>query len=84
MEPRITALIAGLFWVMVHAYRELTISLMLARSNNRTASVIIFNLRSNGLFQQLSAFGDVMFTILIPLVSIAQKVSAKFGIQERV
>jgi iron(III) transport system permease protein len=77
-------LMAGWFWVMVHAYRELTISLMLARSNNRTASVIIFDLWSNGSFQQLSAFGVVMFTILIALVSIAQKVSARFGIQERI
>jgi len=77
-------LMAGWFWVMVHAYRELTISLMLARSNNRTASVIIFDLWSNGSFQQLSAFGVVMFTILIALVSIAQKVSARYGIQERV
>jgi iron(III) transport system permease protein len=77
-------LMAGWFWVMVHAYRELTISLMLARSNNRTASVIIFDLWSNGSFQQLSAFGVVMFTILIMLVSIAQKVSARYGIQERI
>ena len=77
-------LMAGWFWVMVHAYRELTISLMLARSNNRTASVIIFDLWSNGSFQQLSAFGVVMFTILIVLVSIAQKISARYGIQERV
>jgi len=69
---------------MVHAYRELTISLMLARSNNRTASVIIFDLWSNGSFQQLSAFGVLMFTILIVLVSIAQKVSARYGIQERI
>ncbi|MBI2535030.1 MAG: iron ABC transporter permease [Deltaproteobacteria bacterium] len=77
-------LMAGWFWVMVHAYRELTISLMLARSNNRTASVIIFDLWSNGSFQQLSAFGVVMFTILIALVSIAQKLSARFGIQEQI
>jgi iron(III) transport system permease protein len=77
-------LMAGWFWVMVHAYRELTISLMLARSNNRTASVIIFDLWSNGSFQQLSAFGVVMFTILIALVSIAQKVSARFGVQEQI
>ena len=77
-------LMAGWFWVMVHAYRELTISLMLARSSNRTASVIIFDLWSNGSFQQLSAFGVVMFTILIALVSIAQKLSARFGIQERI
>jgi iron(III) transport system permease protein len=76
-------LMAGWFWVMVHAYRELTISLMLARSNNRTASVIIFDLWSNGSFQQLSAFGVVMFTLLIALVTIAQKISARYGIQER-
>jgi len=69
---------------MVHAYHELKISLKLARSNNRTASVINFDFRSNGLFQQLSAFGVVMFTILIALVSIAQKVSARYGIQERI
>ncbi len=77
-------LMAGWFWVMVHAYRELTISLMLARASNRTASVIIFDLWSNGSFQQLSAFGVVMFTILIVLVSIAQKVSARFGVQEQI
>jgi iron(III) transport system permease protein len=77
-------LMAGWFWVMVHAYRELTISLMLARSNNRTASVIIFDLWSNGSFPLLSAFGVVMFTLLIILVSIAQKISSRYGIQERV
>jgi hypothetical protein len=33
----------GWFWVMVHAYRELTIALMLARSRNRTASVVIYD-----------------------------------------
>jgi iron(III) transport system permease protein len=76
-------LMAGWFWVMVHAYRELTISLMLARSSNRTASVIIYDLWTNGSFQQLSAFGVLMFTILILLVSIAQKISARYGIQER-
>ena len=69
---------------MVHAYRDLTNSLMLARGGNRTASVIIFDLWSNGSFQQLSAFGVAMFTILILLVSIAQKISARFGIQARI
>jgi iron(III) transport system permease protein len=76
-------LMAGWFWVMVHAYRELTISLMLARSSNRTASVIIYDLWSNGSFPQLSAFGVLMFTILIVLVAIAQNISARYGIQER-
>jgi iron(III) transport system permease protein len=77
-------LMAGWFWVMVHAYRELTISLMLARSRNRTAAVIIYDLWTNGSFNQLSAFGVVMFTLLIVLVSITQKISKRFGIQEQI
>jgi len=77
-------LMAGWFWVMVHAYRELTIALMLARSRNRTAAVIIFDLWSNGSFPQLSAFGVLMFVILIVLVSVGQTVSKRFGVQEQV
>ena len=77
-------LMAGWFWVMVHAYRELTIALMLARSRNRTAAVIIFDLWSNGSFPQLSAFGVLMFVILIALVSIGQTVGKRFGVQEQV
>jgi len=46
-------------------------------------SVIIFDLWSNGSFSQPSAFGVVMFTILIALVSLAQKISSRYGIQER-
>ena len=77
-------LMAGWFWVMVHAYRELTISLMLARSKNRTAAVIIYDLWSNGSFPQLSAFGVLMFVILIVLVSVGQTVGKRFGVQEQV
>ena len=46
--------------------------------------MIIFDLWSNGSFQQLSAFGVVMFTLLIALVAVAQKISARYGIQEQV
>ena len=77
-------LMAGWFWVMVHAYRELTISLMLARSKNRTAAVIIYDLWSNGSFPQLSAFGVLMFVILIVLVSVGQTVGKRFGVQEQI
>jgi len=76
-------LMAGWFWVMVHAYRELTISLMLARSKNRTAAVIIYDLWTNGSFPQLSAFGVIMFTLLIVLGTIAQKISKRFGVKEQ-
>lgn len=77
-------LMAGWFWVMVHAYRELTISLMLARSKNRTAAVIIYDLWSNGSFPQLSAFGVLIFGLLIVLVSVGQAISKRFGVQEQI
>ncbi len=77
-------LMAGWFWVMVHAYRELTIALMLARSKNRTAAVIIYDLWENGSFQQLSAFGVIMFTLLIVLVSISGIIGRRFGVQEQI
>jgi iron(III) transport system permease protein len=77
-------LMAGWFWVMVHAYRELTIALMLARSQNRTAAVVIFDLWDNGSFPQLSAFGVIIFGLLIFLVLVGQAVGKRFGVQEQV
>jgi len=76
-------LMAGWFWVMVHAYRELTIALMLARSQNRTAAVVIYDLWDNGSFPQLSAFGVLIFALLIVLVVIGQAVGKRFGVQEQ-
>jgi len=77
-------LMAGWFWVMVHAYRELTIALMLARSQNRTAAVVIYDLWENGSFPELSAFGVLIFALLIVLVAIGQAVGKRFGVQEQV
>lgn len=77
-------LMAAWFWVMVHAYRELTIALMLARSKNRTAAVIIYDLWETGSFQQLSAFGVLMFILLIVLVSVSGIIGKRFGIQEQI
>jgi len=76
-------LMAGWFWVMVHAYRELTIALMLARSQNRTAAVVIYDLWENGSFPQLSAFGVLIFALLIVLVVLGQALGKRFGVQEQ-
>jgi iron(III) transport system permease protein len=77
-------LLAAWFWVMVHAYRELTIALMLARSQNRTAAVVIFDLWEEGSFLLLSAFGVILFVVLIALTSIAHAISRRFGVQEQI
>ena len=77
-------LLAAWFWVMVHAYRELTIALMLARSQNRTAAVVIFDLWEEGSFLLLSAFGVLMFLLLmIAERTIAYAIGRRFGVQEQ-
>ncbi len=76
-------LLAAWFWVMVHAYRELTIALMLARSQNRTAAVVIFDLWEEGSFLLLGAFAVVMFIALTALSAAAHSISARFGVQEQ-
>ena len=75
-------LMAGWFWVMVHAYRELTVALLLSRSENRTAAVIIFDLWDSGSFMQLSAFGVIIFLVLMILVWISHVLSKRFGVQD--
>jgi iron(III) transport system permease protein len=76
-------LLAAWFWVMVHAYRELTIALMLARSQNRTAAVVIFDLWEEGSFLLLAAFGVLMFLVLMALSSIAYLIGRRYGVQEQ-
>jgi iron(III) transport system permease protein len=76
-------LLAAWFWVMVHAYRELTVALMLARSQNRTAAVLIFDLWSDGSFLRLSALGVLMFVVLIVLVAISHLIARRYGIKEQ-
>jgi iron(III) transport system permease protein len=76
-------LLAAWFWVMVHAYRELTVALMLARSQNRTAAVVIFDLWEEGSFLLLGAFAVVMFIVLIALSAAAHSISRRFGVQEQ-
>lgn len=75
-------LLAAWFWVMVHAYRELTVALMLARSQNRTAAVLVLDYWEQGSFMALSAFGVVMFAVLMVLVVISHAVGQRFGVRE--
>ncbi len=76
-------LLAAWFWVMVHAYRELTIALMLARSQNRTAAVLILDLWEQGSFLRLSAFGVVIFTVLLVLVGLSHAIGQRIGVREQ-
>ena len=56
---------------------------MLARSQNRTAAVLILDFWEQGSFLKLSAFGVLMFALIIVLVSISHWISRRYGIQEQ-
>ena len=73
-------LMAAWFWVMIQSFRELTVALMLARSANRTAAVLIFDLWDTGSFLKLSAFGVLMFVVLLTLSSASFLLTRRFGI----
>ena len=60
-----------------------TLALMLARSQNRTAAVVIFDLWEEGSFLLLSAFGVLMFLLLTALSIVAYMVGRRFGVQEQ-
>jgi iron(III) transport system permease protein len=77
-------LLAAFFWVMVHAYRELTIAMMLVRSQNQTAAYVIYALWEQGSFPQLGAFGVAIFGILILLVLAAAALGKRLGVVEAV
>jgi iron(III) transport system permease protein len=76
-------LLAAWFWVMVHAYRELTVALMLARSQNRTAAVVILDLWEEGSFLLLAAFGVLMFLVLMVISVLGYMIGRRFGVQEQ-
>ncbi len=76
-------LVAAWFWVMVHAYRELTVALMLARGSNRTAAVIVLDLWDDGAFLKLSAFGVMLFTLLLVIVVLSNTLQKRYGVREQ-
>jgi len=73
-------LMAAWFWVMIQSFRELTVALLLARSGNRTAAVLIFDLWDTGSFLKLSAFGVLMFLVLLVLSLMSYLLTRRFGV----
>lgn len=73
-------LLAAWFWVMIQSFRELTVALMLARSENRTAAVLIFDLWDSGSLLKLSAFGVLIFVVLLLLCALSFAFTRQFGV----
>ena len=75
-------LVAAWVFVLIHAFRELSGSLILYSSGNEPIGVAIFDLWEDGSFPLLSAFGVIVFVVLVVLSILAQRVGARFGVRD--
>jgi len=75
-------LFAAWVWVAVHAFRDVSTSLMLYSPQNQTVGVQIFNVWEKGSYNAVSALGIILVFVLTALVVLANQLSARLGIRQ--
>ena len=76
------AMLAAWIYVLIHAYRELSASIMVYSYGTEPIGVAILELWENGSFSLLSAFGMIVTVSLIGFSVIARLISNRFGVRE--
>lgn len=75
-------LLAGWIYVMIVSIRELSTSILLYSPDTQVVSIVIWELWENGQYVELSALGVLFILALLPLVLIARRIGARYGIRE--
>ena len=75
-------LLAAWIFVMVHAFRELSASLLVYSFGNEPIGVAIFDIWENGSYGLLSAFGMIVVVALIVFSIVARAISTRFGVKD--
>jgi iron(III) transport system permease protein len=82
MLPLLTpGLVAAWLWVTVHAFRDVSTSIMLYSKYNQTVGVQIFLLYEKGTYNAVAALGVVLVLVLTILVLVAQQVAKRVGVR---
>jgi iron(III) transport system permease protein len=76
------AMLAAWIFVLIHAYRELSASIMVYSYGNEPIGVAILELWENGSFSLLSAFGMIVTISLVGFSVIARLISNRYGVRE--
>lgn len=76
------AMLAAWIFVLIHAYRELSASLIVYSYGNEPIGVAIFDIWENGSYGLLSAFGMIVVTVLILFSVVARLISSRYGVKE--
>lgn len=77
-------LLAGWVFIALVAMRELSASILLYSPGTEVIAVIIFEAWTDGRLTQLAAIGVLLILVLVTIVAVAQRVGARFGVQESV
>jgi iron(III) transport system permease protein len=75
-------MLAAFIFVLVHAYRELSASLMVYSYGNEPIGVAIFDIWENGSYGLLAAFGILVVLALAVFSVIARVISSRYGVKE--
>jgi iron(III) transport system permease protein len=74
-------LVAAWIWVTVHAFRDVSTSLMLYTKENQTVGVQIFNIYERGSYNGVAALGVILVVVLSVLVVVAQQIGRRYGVR---
>jgi iron(III) transport system permease protein len=75
-------MLAAWIFVLIHAYRELSASLIVYSYGNEPIGVAIFDIWENGSYGLLAAFGMLVVFVLIVFSVAARLISSRYGVKE--
>jgi iron(III) transport system permease protein len=75
-------MLAAFIFVLVHAYRELSASLLVYSYGNEPIGVAIFDIWENGSYGLLAAFGILVVLALTFFAIIARVITSRYGVKE--
>jgi len=73
----------GWLWIALLTYRELTLAVLLSRSENTTLPVVVWSIWLNGGFGQAAALTTVMLCLLVPIIALYWFVAHRSAIGPR-
>ncbi|MBI2755114.1 MAG: iron ABC transporter permease [Chloroflexi bacterium] len=74
-------LVTAWIWVAIHAFRELSVSAILASPGSRTVAVAIYELWSEGSLGLIAAFSVLVLALLLVVTVGVDRIGRRFGIQ---
>ncbi len=73
-------LVTAWVWIAIHAFRDVSISVVLSGPTTETVGLAIYDLLRGGFFGLLCAFSVVVLAILMVVAYLAERVGRRFGV----